>query len=75
MSNHEEEVKKFVADVSGDIESKPGEVSGVVTMLVWKDGSITTGWTGAFDLEAAAGRMFNMACDFSMHAKRMREVN
>ena len=69
------EVTAFLQGVLKDVETNADNISGIIGLVVFKDGTITTGWTGGFDLENTAGRLFNLGVDFSMHAKRMREAN
>lgn len=70
-----EAILNMLKGVERDILGNAEEASGVIVLVSWKDGTITTGWTGGFDLERTAGKLFTLATDFSVVNLRHRSMN
>lgn len=70
-----EAILTMLKGVESDILGNAEEASGVIVLVSWKDGTITTGWTGGFDLERTAGKLFTLATDFSVVNLRHRTFN
>jgi hypothetical protein len=68
-------ILSMLKGVEQDISENLDEASGVIVVVSWKDGTITSGWTGGFDLERTAGKLFNLATDFSVVNLRHKSLN
>lgn len=60
------EVGKLLEAIKADVNAHKDKVSGVIMVVTWNDGTSTHGWTGNFDPQQTAGKLFNLATDFAV---------
>lgn len=68
------EVLKLIEAVKADILANKDKIAGLIMVCGWRDASMTHGWTGNFDPTLTAGKLFNLATDFSVYAA-MQKMN
>ena len=70
-----EAVLGLLESVKDDVDNNVETIAGMIVVVSWKDGTLTSGWTGGFNLENTAGKLFNLATDFSVASLRNRSLN
>ena len=70
-----EEVLGLLSDVAEDIRTNEKSIAGLVVICSWKDGTLTQGWTGNFDLDQTSGKLFNIATQFTLNSIRIKSMN
>lgn len=60
------QVSDLLDAIKSDVNAHKDKVSGVIMVMTWNDGTTTHGWTGNFDPQQTAGKLFNLATDFAV---------
>ena len=66
------EILKLIDAVKADVLANKDKISGLIMVCGWDDAHMTHGWSGHFDPGLTAGKLFNLATDFSVYSAMQR---